>query len=105
MLHGKARVGERFCHTVSHASGSFFEPHADKGCGDCLCLCHAGIKGFLSMDRLEHLSDQAALGLGNFGEHVAVEVHGVSLIGRIREDLRDRTCHGRCFVAGDHTNT
>ena len=56
------------------------------------------------MDGLEHGRDLRALGLGGFGQHVAVEVDRVALVGRPREHLGGRADHAHRLVAREHAN-
>ena len=102
MCHREAGVGERLGDALTHASGGLFELHLVQRCGHGHRLLCAGVEGLLGMDGLEHRGHFGALGLGGLREHVAVEVHRASLVGRSREHLGDGAGHGGGLVAGEH---
>ena len=102
MLHGEAGVGERLGSSVPHALGRLLEPHLVQRAGHGPGLFHAGLGGFLGMNRLEHGRDLAPLGLRHLREHVAVEVDSAPLVGGVREHLGDGARHGGGLVAGEH---
>ena len=104
MPHGKPCVGQRLDNALADALGCRRKSHLVQGLGDGARLLHAGIERLLGVDGLEHRRRLASLGLRHLRKHIAVEVHGAPLIGRIREHLGDGAGHGGGLVAGEHAH-
>ena len=86
MLAGHLAVRERLGEAFAHGLG-----------GRSLVRLHC-------MDGLEHGSNLGALGFGDLGEDIAVEMHCAALVFCLREHLGDRADHAAGLVADDHAN-
>ena len=63
-----------------------------------------GLARLHRVDRLQHGGDPRAPGLGDPGQHVAVEVDRAALVGGLREDLGDRADHAGRLVPREHAH-
>ena len=74
---------------VAHDLGALPRPHRLEFGGRRPCLGLGGdrLARLHGVEGLEHGGDLGALGLGDLGQRVAVEMHGAALVLRVGEDL------------------
>lgn len=100
MAHGEAGIGQRLRDAVAHALCRGRRTHPVQLGGYCGRLLHAGVRGLLGMDCLEHGSHLAPLGPRHPRECAAAEAHGAPLVG----DTGEHLCHGGALVARERAH-
>ena len=84
VLAGEPGVRQGLGEALPHDPRGLPEPHALELPGDLEGLGLGGLARLHGVYGLEHGGDRGAPGLGDPGQHVAVEVHGAALVGGLR---------------------
>ena len=105
VLRWEVEVGQCFLNTFLNLLGGFLEFELFKLRHNCLSFLPCGFLALLGMNCFEHLSNVFHLGLGNYAEHVTIEMHDAALVLSVREYFAHRFEHAEAFIANYEFDT